>query len=49
MNTKAIANKVTFNQVIFNKVTVHKLDMLASLGELGALGGKIGQLTWQNF
>nr|WP_265104048.1 hypothetical protein [Moraxella osloensis] len=42
MNTKAIANKVTFNQVIFNKVTV------LILGGLGALGGKIGQLTWQN-
>ncbi|WNP28037.1 hypothetical protein RNZ41_02810 [Moraxella sp. DOX410] len=42
MNAKAIANKVTFNQLIFNKVTV------LNLGGLGALGGKIGQLTWQN-
>jgi len=48
LNTKAIANKVTFNQVTFNKVTPHKLSMLANLDELGALGGKIGQLTWQN-
>jgi ribosomal protein S18 acetylase RimI-like enzyme len=36
LNATAIANKVTFNQVIFNKVTVLNLD------ELGALGGKIG-------
>ena len=43
MNAKAIANKVTFNQV-----TVHNLGMLANLGGLGALGGKIGQRTWQN-
>jgi hypothetical protein len=43
LNAKVIANKVPFN-----KVTVHKLGMLANLGELGALGGKIGHLTWQN-
>jgi len=48
LNAKAIANKVPFNQVTFNKLTVHKLGMLANLGELGALGGKIAHLTWQN-
>jgi len=32
-------------KVIDNKVVLAKLDMMANLG---ALGGKIGQLTWQN-
>ncbi len=43
MNAKAIANKVPFNQVIFNKVTV------LILGGLGALGGKIGHPNLAKF
>ena len=47
LNVKALANKVTCNQVIFNQVIFHKVTVL-NLGGLGALGGKISQLTWQN-